>query len=112
MVSDRKFLTRLILGKIIIITIVLIILFVPFIPVESTVQVVCVTTPCLDMVVIESQTIAESISNAFSRDAIPDESPDELICIELFDPVCGVDGVTYSNSCFAGNVEIQFRGEC
>lgn len=118
MASDRKFYTKLIVGKIIIITIVLMIFFVPFIPVESTVQVVCVATPCNDMIVIESQTLAVVITDAFSRDGIPDESEDEsqdqFACIALFDPVCGVNGVTYSNGCFASiaNVEVQFKGEC
>ncbi|GEM_PF-3803689 len=35
-------------------------------------------------------------------------------CIFVYDPVCGVDGKTYSNICFADShgVEVAHAGEC
>lgn len=38
----------------------------------------------------------------------------EVACIQIYQPVCGADGRTYSNDCFASaaEVEVTHQGEC
>ena len=39
---------------------------------------------------------------------------DSIVCLTVYDPVCGCDGVTYSNSCYANGsgVTSYVSGEC
>jgi len=81
----------------------ILIVHVPFIEVADPKQ--CLTEPC-------PQTKFISI-----RDMIADsmEQTDEPVaCIQIFDPVCDVNGITWSNQCLADNAgaTVLFKGMC
>ena len=50
--------------------------------------------------------------NTFTRDITPDK--ELVLCTADWNPVCGIDGQTYSNQCNldVSNIELDYVGEC
>ncbi len=81
----------------------ILIVHVPFIEVADPKQ--CFTTPC-------EQTKIVSIRDMIADFMHPTDEP--VACIQIFDPVCDINGMTWSNQCVAESVgaTVAFKGVC
>ena len=67
------------------------------------------------LILVTSMLIISGCSNGIQDNDTFTDCPEDAgtFCVQVYDPVCGDDGKTYSNSCTAcQNVEKYRAGEC
>ncbi len=65
--------------------------------------------------VVGSTIVEEEPTPPIEEEPTPAPIPDgQMVCTELYAPICGMDNKTYSNACKAGleNIEVAYQGEC
>lgn len=68
----------------------------------------------LEKVKEKSEKVEEKLGEVEEKLEEMEEKLEECVCITLWDPVCGVNGKTYSNECWleCAKVEKAYNGEC
>lgn len=63
---------------------------------------------------LNNQSEAKMSRSQTGRQVTPPANTGNIVCMDQYEPVCGKDGQTYSNGCYAlrAGTEIAFDGEC